>query len=130
MKQLIIAGFFLVAGVTTVFAGRPSKAENDAAMKSGRQMVASKTTVLQQQIQSRNTAQLKSTTTELLSLMRQGMVQLNREIPLETGDQQKASFVRYNNMEKIVFEYSQLSTDPVKNSAQLLDHVKAFSKLY
>lgn len=130
MKRL----FFITALITATFisamAARPTKAENDAAMQVGRKALASKIIELENSVKSHNSANLNTVSSQVLDLMRRGMSQTSVEINFESGEQQKASFKHYNEIEKTLHEYTLLMKEPSANGQQLINHAQAFLKAY
>jgi hypothetical protein len=62
--------------------------------------------------------------------MRKGMAQILNDVNMQTGDQQKAGFTHYNQVEKVVHEYFLLSQNVGTNGKQLLEKANAYKKLY
>ena len=131
MKQIILAVTLIAAIFTSALAGeRPTKAENAAAMKTGRTLLTAKTSELETTVNNHNIQAAQNAATEVLALMRKGMAQTNVEINFQTGDQQKAGFAHYNDLEKVVYEYTLLSKNVAANGKQLVEHAQAFIKKY
>ena len=131
MKHLFLAVVLLTVTFTSALAGgRPTKAENDAAMKAGRTQITQKTTDLEKSVIDHNTVAAQAAVREVQHLMANGMQQMLHEINMETGDQQKASFAHYNQAEKAVNEFNQLSKNVSTNGKQLVEKAHAFIKLY
>lgn len=131
MKHLFLAVALLTVTFATALAGgRPTKAENDAAMKAGRTQIANKTMDLEKSVLSHNVVAAQAAVREVQALMAKGMQQMSHEINMETGDQQKASFAHYNQAEKAVHEFTVLSKDVSANGKQLVEKAHAFIKLY
>ena len=131
MKHLILAVVMIAATITSAFAdNRPTKADNEAAMKVGRTQLAAKTVELNNSINSHNTALAQSTAANVLDLMRKGMAQTYVKLNLESRDQQKEINKHYLEMERLTHEYQILSQNVPANGAKLVSHAQSFLKEY
>ena len=130
MKHLFLAAALVAATFCTAIAGeRPSKAENEAAMKAGRKVLAVKVSELEKDINSHN-AKASGTALDVLKLMQNGLYQSSVAISYQAAPQQKTANQSYNKMEMVVYEYKNLTKDVSGNGKQLVDHAHTFLKQY
>ncbi len=131
MKHLILAAAFLTATFIPAFAGeRPTKAENDAAMRNGRTELSAKVVELENNIKNHNAQQTQAVAAEVLVLMQKGMAQTRIEVDLEKGAQQKAANARFLKLEEATHQYRQLSGNVAVNGKQLVEYAQSFVKQY
>jgi hypothetical protein len=128
MKHLILAIAFIAATFTSAFADRLT--DNAAAIEAGNTLLAAKITALQSNLNSHNAQAAQTAATDILDLMRKGMVLTNDRMNLESKDQQKAINKHYLEMERLAHEYQGLSTNVAANGPQLVRHAQNFLKEY
>ena len=131
MKHIILVAALIALTFSTAFAGeRPTKAENDAAIKASRTLLTTKISDLEKNVADHNTQAAQAAATEVQTLMRKGMGLTSIEMNLETREEQKATNVRYLNMEQAAHQYTLLSGDVAANGKQLVEYARAFIKQY
>jgi hypothetical protein len=130
MKQLVIAAALVALSFITASAQRATKAENDAAMKAGRQTFTAKTATFETDIRNHNYQAAETLAGEMLTLMRKGMSQIQIEAQFEQGAVQKATFEHYNDVERTVHNFDELSRNVTANSKELAKLAKTFITQY
>src|SRR5687767_12456214 len=107
MKHLLLIAALSFAAFSSAFAeNRVTKAENDAAMKAGRKELAARLSIFEKNVISRNNKAIESSAVEVLELMRKGMGQVGNAVNLEKGKSQEMAAKQYNNIEKVVHDYT------------------------
>ena len=132
MKHIMLAAALFAASLTSAFAGeRPTKAENTAAMQTGRKMLAAKTTDLEKSVASHNTQAAESAAMDVLVLMRRGVGQTRTSSDFESSStQQKAIIAHMLDMEHMVHDFTELTRDMSANGTKLVDQAHVFMKAY
>ncbi|MEO6832486.1 MAG: hypothetical protein ABI378_08610 [Chitinophagaceae bacterium] len=131
MKHFFLTVSFVTATIFSAFAeNHLTKAENDAAIRMGRQQVSTIMLQFEQSVRAKNPASIKTNVVELEKLMRKGMVEAGNTINFEPKEKQAESARKYNSLEMEVHQFHQLSKDPVANAQQLLEQAKEFQKRY
>lgn len=130
MKQGILTIVLIASISAAAFAGNPTKAENDAAIKKGHKELAVKTDELENNLKDHNSIAFQNDVSAVLDLMHRRMDQEKAAINLEPGITPKVAADRFNTIEMIVYQYMKLAKDPASNGQQLVNHARAFLSRY
>jgi hypothetical protein len=130
MKRIILAMVMIVTTFGSALAGGLTKAENDAAIQSGHQLIATKTAQLESNLKAHNTQAAQTAANEILTLIRKGMRQGDTRIQLEAADKKAEANTKYLQMESACHQFTKLSTNVSANGPQLVEKAKEFLKVY
>jgi hypothetical protein len=130
MKRIILAIIMIVTTFGSALAGGLTKAENDATIQAGHQLIATKTAQLESNLKAHNIQAAQTVATEILTLLHKGMRHGNERIMLEAEDQKKAANTKYLQMEAAANQYKMLSTNVSANGTQLVAKAKEYLNAY
>lgn len=132
MKKIMLAAALIAATFSAATARvLPTKAENDAAMKSGHKALVSKVYTLETNIKQNDRAALEATAMDVLALMRKGVVQTRNDADLQSVPTvAEARLKDMLKLEQMVSNYMKLMKDAPANGPQLLQEAKTFLNAY
>jgi hypothetical protein len=131
MKYIVFAIALAVASSSAVLAGeKPTKAQNEALIKTGHQTLTSKTGQLEAKVKANDQQAVATLAAEVQTLLQQGMMQYKHQVHLLQGTEQKDANKQFLQLERLSYQYRQLATNANANGDQLVSKAKAFLAIY